>query len=880
MRAHLFFLAAGTLAAQSQDPAEFFEKKVRPVLASKCQVCHGAKSQMGGLNLASGADAVRVAKSGRLLEVLGYESAVKMPPGGKLSAAEIADFKTWVDTGAAWPGGTVTAEAPKGKRITDADRAHWAFRPVKDYAPPVVRSAAWVKGPIDRFILAKLEESKLKPAPPASKLTLLRRVTYDLTGLPPTPEEADAFLADSSADAFTKVVDRLLASPRYGERWGRHWLDVARYADSTGMDEDHLYPHAWRYRDWVIDSFNKDTPYDQFVMEQIAGDRLPRPNPVATGFLALGPKPLAQQDRVKMIYDVVDEQIDVTSKAFLGLTLACARCHDHKFDPLLARDYYAMAGMFASSTNFRNLGRPGAVSYIYYEPLDREAYARYQDHRSRVYAKQMEMEEVLGGDLEAKAKEWEARLASDIVTAWKVQRGAKAPTGTDAVTLARWLCYLDPNDPKPHLKTYYEAGEGSIEQVAREMSASYSASAKKWLEQLANWRKRYREEVKLDRDLPARPAFDPDKDPLFAGISFKDGPFAYSDSPRVAALRAEYQKLKDTLPEEPPMASAVTDGEIVDQKIFVRGDHHSPGEPAPKTFPVVLAGESQEPVHQGSGRLELARWLARADNPLTARVMVNRVWQWHFGEALVRTPNNWGRTGEKPTHPELLDYLARRFVESGWSVKSLHRLILLSNAYQMSSVAHPEAKKADPSNRLWSHFNRQRLTVEAIRDSLLSFDGSLDETRGGSLLSSGKRKRDEASPDSVRRRTVYLPVRRGSMPVLLSIFDFGDATTSTEGRTRTNVAPQALFILNSEFVQERARGMAQRLLDAAGADGSRIDRAYLTVLGRPPAADEADRALTYIASLQQRLDGPDARLRAWQSFCHVLMSANEFVYLD
>ena len=880
MRALPFLLAAGTLAAQSQDPAEFFEKKVRPVLAAKCQGCHGAKSQMGGLNLASGADAMRVAKSGRLLEVLSYESAVKMPPAGKLASPEIANFKTWVDAGATWPGGAASAEAPKGKRITDADRAHWAFRPVKDYAPPDVRDTSWVRSPIDRFILARLEANKLTPAPPASKLTLLRRVTYDLTGLPPTPEEADAFLSDSSEAAFAKVVDRLLASPRYGERWGRHWLDVARYADSTGMDEDHLYPHAWRYRDWVIDSFNHDKPYNQFVVEQIAGDRLPHPNPVATGFLALGPKPLAQQDRVKMIYDVVDEQIDVTSKAFLGLTLACARCHDHKFDTLLSRDYYALAGIFASSTNFRNLGRPGAVSYIYYEPLDRESYARYQDHRARMYARQMEMEDALAEDLEARTKEWEARLAGDIVTAWKVQHGSPPPSAADAVMLARWRCYLDPSDPKPNLKAYYDAGADSIESVAREMAASYPASAKKWLEQLANWRKRYREEVRLDRDLPARPAFDPDKDPLFAGISFKDGPFAYQDSPRVAALRAEYEKLKDTLPEEPPMASAVADGEIIDQKIFVRGDHHSPGEPAPKSFPVVLAGESQEPVHQGSGRLELAQWLARPDNPLTARVMVNRVWQWHFGEALVRTPNNWGRTGEKPTHPELLDYLARRFVESGWSVKSLHRLILLSSAYRMSGVAQPEAKKADPSNRLWSRFNRQRLTVEAIRDSLLSFDGSLDETLGGSLLSGGKRKRDEASPDNVKRRTVYLPVRRGSMPVLLSMFDFGDATTSNEGRTRTNVAPQALFMLNSEFVQERARGMAQRLLDAAGTDGSRIGRAYRTILARPPAAEEADSALTYISSLQQRLNGPDAQLRAWQSFCHVLMSSNEFLYLD
>ncbi len=333
------------------------------------------------------------ARHSRLLRVISYEEAVKMPPAGKLSAEEIANFRAWVEMGAPWP--RTQPAALKAE-------SHWAFQPVQPRKPPAVKAVSWVKSPIDRFILAKLEQRGLQPARPASKAALLRRVTFDLTGLPPTEEELKAFLTDASPRAFARVVDRLLASPRYGEKWGRHWLDVARYADSTGVDEDHLYFYGWRYRDYVIEAFNQDLPYDPFVAEQVAGDLLPaeagainRRGIVATGFLALGPKPLAQQDRARMVYDVIDEQIDTTSKAFLGLTIACARCHDHKFDPISTRDYYSLAGIFASSKNFRDLGRPGGAAVSYLATLEPEAQARYQAHRKRMYAKQMEMEQAL-----------------------------------------------------------------------------------------------------------------------------------------------------------------------------------------------------------------------------------------------------------------------------------------------------------------------------------------------------------------------------------------------------------------------------------------------------------------------------------------------------
>ena len=868
------------LLAQSSDQLEFFEKKIRPILATKCYSCHGPKQQMAGLNFSSAAGFEQVIVKGdsaqsRLYQAVSYSEKIKMPPPGKLPDHEIADLKAWIDMGAPWPKEAAAAATPN-PRINEG-RKFWAFQPVKDYAPPKVKNEAWVKNPIDRFILAKLEEKRIRPAAPASKLTLLRRVTYDLTGLPPTSLEIDAFLADSSPDAYAKVIDRLLASPQYGERWGRHWLDVARYADSTGMDEDHMYPNGWRYRDYVVKAFNDDIPYDRFVMEQLAGDLLPAGERgiVATGFLALGPKPLAQQDRIKMIYDVVDEQIDTTSKAFMGLTVACARCHDHKFDPILTKDYYSLASIFASSENFRNLGRPGAVSYVYDAPLDPVAFARYQSHRWRMYGKQLELEEALAEDAARENALLRPKIAESLVAAWKVERNP----GAAGDKWSRWLHSTDEKARQGYLKKLFDATDANITQVAGEYQEDYIKTATKMDTQLDNWRKRFASEALEDRDLQPRPT--PPEDSLYKAVTFNGGPMELTDSPRVAELRAEWKQLKDSLPPEPPVASAVCEGPSVEQRVFLHGDNNSPGEPVAKQFPVVLAGESQKPVTKGSGRLELAKWLTSPEHPLTARVMVNRIWQGHFGEALMRTPNNWGKMGETPTHPELLDYLAKRFIESGWSMKAMHRLILLSSAYQMDSQAAREVRDADPANRLWSRFNRVRMSVEEIRDSLLALSGNLDTTIGGSLLPNPAPRMKRVDPDDIRRRTIYLPVRRGSIPTVLATFDYGDATTPGDGRPRTNVAPQALFMLNSRFVTEQAGGFAKRLLDdPALSDAQRIERAYVMALARQPDSAEVDSALTYIVELEKKLGQPDGRSTAWRSFCHVLMSTNEFLYLN
>jgi hypothetical protein len=618
-------------------------------------------------------------------------------------------------------------------------------------------------------------------------------------------------------------------------------------------------------------------------MEQLAGDLLPAGERgiVATGFLALGPKPLAQQDRMKMIYDVVDEQIDTTSKAFLGLTVACARCHDHKFDPILTKDYYSLASIFASSMNFRNLGRPGAVSYVYDAPLDPVAFARYQSHRWRMYGKQLELEEALAEDAARENALLRPKIAESLVAAWKVERNPSVSAGADK--WSRWLHSTDEKARQGYLKKLFDSTDANISQVAGEYQESYLKIATRTDNQLETWRKRFAAEVLEDRDLPPRPT--PPEDPFFKALTFDGGPMELADSPRVAELRAEFKQLQATLPPAPPMASAVCEGPSVDQRVFLHGDNNSPGDPVAKQFPIVLAGESQQPVSKGSGRLELAKWLTSPENPLTARVMVNRIWQGHFGEALMRTPNNWGKMGETPTHPELLDYLAKRFVESGWSIKSMHRMILLSSVYQMDSRTAKEVRDADPANRLWSRFNRVRMSVEEIRDSLLALGGNMDTTLGGSLLpGSGPRMKGgprRLDPDDITRRTLYLPVRRGSIPTVLATFDYGDATTAGEGRPRTNVAPQALFMMNSRFVVEQAGVFAKRLLDDATlSDTQRIERAYRMALTRPPDSAEVDSALSYIADLEKKLATPDAHASAWRSFCHILMSTNEFLYLN
>jgi Protein of unknown function (DUF1549)/Protein of unknown function (DUF1553)/Planctomycete cytochrome C len=911
------FLICASSPGQTPGVA-YFETKIRPLFASKCQGCHGAAARMAGLDLSSAAGFQKGADSGplvsvsdpnesRLMRAIGYEGAIKMPPSGKLREDEIAALREWVRMGSPWP-----AETRKPLSDLNEQRKFWSFQPVHKVAPPEVRNKAWVRSPIDAFILAKLEEKHLQPAPAADKLTLLRRATYDLTGLPPTEIEIRNFLEDNSPEAFARVVDRLIKSPRYGERWGRHWMDVARYADSTGADEDHRYPYAWRYRDYVIEAFNRDEPYDQFVREQIAGDLLPAENGadvnvrgiVATGFLALGPKLIAEQDKKKMLYDMVDEEIDVASRAFLGLTIACARCHDHKFDPISTNDYYGLAAILVSSKQLAKI--EGTVSELYFAPLvSKDVAGRYEAHQIRIKDKQKEIDDLLAEEGARYRDALAPRLADYMLTARRVyQDGAGAAEAAterklDASIVEKWVAYLKPtNERRAHLELWYQAEAASGEAAAGEYQKRFIATATLRREAMAKWKQESLAAKAAGKEAPPAPKFPAGVDRFFTEVAFGKGPFALPEKDRdkvisengrtrLAPLEGDLKNLKTSGPPEPPLACALSEGTVIDQKVFIRGNPENQGEAAPKRFPLILASIRQAPIAKGSGRRELADWLAGVTNPLPARVMANRIWEWHFGEGIVRTPSNFGKMGERPTHPELLDYLAARFVEGGWSVKSMHRMLMLSSAYQMSSAPSPEALSGDADDSLLSRFPQRRLEVEEIRDSLLALDGSLDLTMGGALQSghgTDKEFSDERmslNPDQSKRRTVYLPLRRSNLPSVLTLFDFGDATSPGEGRSQTNVAPQALYMMNSEFVARQAGSLAKELLsDVALDDAGRIRQAYYRAQSRPPQEEEVRSALEYIRHFPGKHNTPEqGRMLAWTSFCRTLVASNDFLYV-
>ena len=891
-----FLSVLSLVAAASAQPAadEFFEKFVRPVLAKRCQGCHNPKAAKAGLDLTTaagfgkGADTGPVIVAGdaaqsRLLQVTCYLERIKMPPTGKLPEEELAALRTWVEQGAAWPGATNEAPAavrgPK-KGYSRAQKEFWSFRPIVKPSPPSVRDAAWVRSPIDQFILSKLEAQQLTPAPVADRRTLLHRVTLDLTGLPPSAAEAEAFVADRSPDAFAKVVDRLLASPRYGEKWGRHWMDVARYADSTGADEDYRYPHAWRYRDYVINAFNADLPYDQFVREQIAGDLLPPPagqsvntaGIIATGFLALGPKLVAEQDKVKMFYDIVDEQIDVAGKAILGLTISCARCHDHKFDPVSIKDYYSLASIFASTKQLAEI--EGTVSKLYYAPLvAKPVAAEYEAHQALVAAKQAEINAVIAGEGRRFRDLHAPRLAEYMLAARRVYAEGEnvvavaAQANLDAPLLQRWAAYLKPTkERRAHLERFYDSAATAAQYQAEFLAEVARRTAEPKKKFLAG-ENRFYTEVAIG------------KGPLTLPVEKPEAFYSSTAQQQIATLRADLEAIKAKAPPEPPFACAVGEDKPVEQRVFLRGNPESKGDPVAKRFPVVLAGEEQEPITQGSGRLELANWLANPRNPLPARVMANRLWQGHFGQGLVRTPNNFGFAGERPSHPELLDWLAAEFIEQGWSMKRMHRMLLLSSTYQQSAQVSQAKREKDADNRLLSRFPIRRKTVEEIRDSLLLLDGSLDLTMGGSLQSGEgtdnefSDSRKSINPDVSTRRTVYLPLRRSNLSSLFNLFDFGDGTTSTETRSETNVAPQALYMMNSKFVAQRAANLASQILKSSEGLDERMLHAWRRVLGREPSAEQRADGRAYLAGF------PGGEEPAWTSYCRSLIASNDFIYV-
>ena len=816
-----------SLSARGADPVErdveFFEKKIRPLLAQHCYECHGPDVQESGLrldrqgNMRTGGDSGPAVVPGNaeqslLLAAVTYaDEALQMPPDERLPDESIALFRRWILAGAPSPETSDEHVVSEEFNLAQA-RQFWAFRPVQAPEVPQPKSPGWVRTPVDAFILEKLKSQHLAPVAEASKRTLIRRATFDLIGLPPTPEEVQAFLADDSPDAYRALIERLLESPHYGERWGRHWLDVARYADSNGLDENIAHGNAWRYRDYVVAAFNADKPFDRFVQEQIAGDllleecdsdALRRDALTATGFLSLGPKVLAEGDETKMQMDIVDEQIDTIGRAFLGMTLGCARCHSHKFDPISQADYYALAGIFQSTRTMESLKR--IAKWNENSIATAEERAAKESHESRLAAHKSRIEELM------------QRAQAMIMT---------------------------------------ETGELDQEDV----ESLFPEEVRTELGQL-------REELKqLEGTIPELPT----------AMGVQDGELVRPESST-----------------DEQSTAGVTPVEIQNARIHVRGSHLTLGREVIRGVPVVLMeGSPLEIGASESGRRQLADWLVDRRNPLTARVMVNRVWRWHFGRGLVATTNNFGNLGERPSHPALLDWLAAEFMESGWSIKSLHRLIMLSRVYQLASVSDPDNVRFDADNQWYWRHEPQRLEAEAIRDSLLAVSGLLDRTMGGSQLHVANREfifnhtsRDETSYDAPRR-SLYLPVIRNNLYDGFSLFDYTDASVPNGDRATSTIAPQALFLLNSDLIADAAQALAERLL-ATGTDNpeSQVTTLYERVLGRLPTPRESERIQRFLIQFQQEIRNDEVRPEpmaraAWTAICQSLLASNEFFYIE
>ena len=757
--------------AQRSAQLAFFETKIRPVLHEHCVACHGPEKQEGGLRLDSPAAIIAGGDSGAsvdvtdanasllLVAVRQLDSSLQMPPPPepKLSDSVIADLTRWIKQGAVMPmnaEGDPGSVSPKKPKI---GKEHWSFQPVVRPEVPALEVSQWDRNTLDLFVRRSQEREGVSPQPDADKALWLRRITFDLIGLPPTVQEVELFLADTSDEAHERVIERLLASPQYGVRWARFWLDVVRYSDSNGLDENIAHGTAWRYRNYVIDSWNADKPYDRFVMEQVAGDLLPAnsrgeriANLTATAFLAMGPKVLAEVDERKMEMDIIDEQIDTLGKAFMGMTLGCARCHDHKFDPISIQDYYALAGVFKSTHTMDSFTK----------------IAKWHEN------------EIATEEDEALLKAKEAEIA----------------------------------ELKSRLETL--AAEGATETEKKSLTERIEA---------------------LQKSVPAVPT-----------------------------------------------VMGVKEGSAQNVPLHVRGNHLALAAEVKRRFPEVLTTSASIQVESNqSGRLQLAAWMTDRQHPLTARVIVNRLWRWHFGKGLVATTDNFGALGEKPSHPELLDWLAAELIESDWSIKHIQRLIVSSATYRQGSGRSMENEAIDPENRLVWRYPIRRLEAEAIRDFLLSSAGDIDLSRGTSLLHVGNREFlfDHTSIDKTKYdshlRAIFLPVIRNHLYDLFDLFDYSDAATVQGDRGSTIVAPQALFMLNSGLVHEAAKRLAERLQSVEfNSDRERVVYLHVAIYGRHPSDAEVAAMLGFLNRASE-----EERSQRWSYLCQAALAANDFLFV-
>ena len=913
--------AAAWSATLGADSAEFFETKIRPVLASNCYSCH-SDSKLGGLRVDSREALLQGGKSGAAIvpgdpdksllikAVRQTEAKLKMPMGGKLKDTEVEDLVAWVKAGATWP---EAAKAPAAVTsgeyvIRPEQRAFWSFQPLRKTEPPAIQDTGWAKTNIDRFVLVRLDKEKLKPVKPADKLTLIRRATLDLTGLPPTWAEVDAFEKDNSTDAFAKVIDRLLASPQYGERWGRYWLDVARYGEDDYRSLDpqrrgyNPYPFAYLYRDWVIKAMNDDMPYDQFVKAQLAADLMDEKQRAkllpALGFLGGGPW-FYDNGSVEVTHaDERHDRVDVVSRGFLGLTVGCARCHDHKYDPIPTKDYYSLAGVFVNTV------------YHEYPMVPKDVAEDYKKKEKQIEDRQKLLGEFMQTESSQLAQTLAFQAAKYMQAAWKVTGDQKADLSRvvdddklDYELLERWVKFLaKPPRNYPYLKDWQDMiKRGGASAEAKKLAEQFQATLVDIMFE--------HNEIKDDNDIIANKALPTNKKRKFAnlpnefitnddfcpgcGLTLETLPLEKMnlwtdvfmreleasdplDPPNrqkpgllvfrgwglerqlsaerrtyIEALRADIELLKKQIPAHFPYVHGVIDAEKpADLPLAKRGSPFNLGDPVPRHFLSVLS-ETPAPLSHGSGRLDLADEIVK--QPLAMRVIVNRIWRGHFGTGIVDTPSNFGITGDRPSDPELLEYLAQTFVDSGMSIKKLHREIMLSSVYQLSDDNVAENFDKDPDNRLYWRANRRRMDAEEIRDAILAVAGDLDTKIGGPSA--------PLTPD-FERRTVYGKVSRYRLDEYLQLFDFPSPNLSAEKRFATNVPLQRLFFMNSDFVQQQAELLARKI-EAEPDNTARVQKAYQLIFGRAATPDEVKVGLDYLASepMKEYEEHKDAKLK-------------------
>jgi cytochrome c553 len=910
---------------------QFFEQKVRPVLAEHCWQCHGPTKQESDLRLDSFAAMSRGGASGEkliapgdaaqsyLIKVVKHEGDTKMPPEKKLSDEQIASLSDWISQGAPWPESASSAPAPltASERVEVHRRDHWAFQPVSNPAVPQVKNTAWATNNLDRFILAKLEAKGIAPSPEADRRTLIRRLTFDLTGLPATYEEVEAFANDPAPDAYERLVDRLLDSPHYGERWGRHWLDVARYADTMGyaFTRDRRYPYAYTYRDYVIDAMNRDLPYDRFIKEQLAADQLdlggdPRPL-AALGFITVGRKYLA-------IHDTYDDQIDVVTRGMLGLTVACARCHDHKYDAIPTEDYYSLYGVFSNCTEPEAEDLPILLD----DPSSIAGYQEFEKEMKRLQGQVdsyiAEQQTQILNTARAKVTDYLVRVATNnaasevlaklsfltlkpeqirqrLVDRWRdyLKKNARP----DHPTLGLWAQLVAlPDDgfaekAAPILEAWRNKPQGlSANQVNPKLLEALNAAPPQSKADVAKlygqlfvsaweaWKsvggsddealEKLNEETKqvayliVGKDAPTRIPTDQIKQY-----------FNRAERDKLTQIEKQVKAFQANSPAAPPRAMIVKDREKPgNPRVFIRGNAGRPGKEVPRQFPVVLTGAERQPFKHQAGRLDLAEAIASPDNPLTRRVMVNRVWMHHFGEPLVDTPSDFGIRTPQPVQADVLDHLASYLLERGWSLKQLHRYIVLSATYRQQSIDRPEARAADPENRLLWKMNRHRLEWESLRDAMLFAADRLDPAMGG-------RPVELTTSPFTHRRTVYGYIDRQDLPNLFRMFDIASPDQSAARRPRTTVPQQSLFLMNSPFALEQGQALANRGDIASVSDtGARIDALYRAALSRSPSQHEKEVAQRFIETASQ--DAAGAQLSPWEQLAQLLLMTNEFAYVD